>query len=87
MAKLSATRLQAVRCVDGYSPRALLQSTPGGADNQRIEEIKRRIKNQRILPSADIAAMFWGLLTSGSLRRIDVWKTTKRLDQPIDLAA
>src|ERR1700680_3767568 len=56
------------------------------------EEIKRRIKTQTVLPSADTAAMlFWALLASGqiSMRKVDGWHTlaTKPIDQPIDLAA
>src|ERR1700746_731019 len=56
------------------------------------EELKRRIKTQTGLPSADTAAMlFWGLLASGqiNMRKVDGWQTlaTKPIDQPIDLAA
>jgi putative transposase len=56
------------------------------------EELKRRIKTQTVLPSADTAAMmFWALLASGqiSMRKVDGWNTlaTKPTDQPIDLAA
>jgi len=56
------------------------------------EELKRRIKTQTVLPSADTAAMlFWALLASGqiNMRKVDGWKTlaTKPIDQPIDLAA
>ena len=56
------------------------------------EELKRRIKTQTVLPSADTAAMlFWALLASGqiNMRKIDGWQTlaTKPIDQPIDLAA
>jgi putative transposase len=56
------------------------------------EELKRRIKTQTVLPSADTAAMlFWALLASGqmNMRKVDGWQTlaTKPIDQPIDLAA
>ena len=56
------------------------------------EEIKRRIKTQTVLPSADTAAMmFWALLASGqiNMRKVDGWQTlaTRPIDQPIDLAA
>jgi putative transposase len=57
-----------------------------------LEEFKRRIKTQTVLPSADTAAMlFWALLASGqiNMRKVDGWQTlaTKPIDQPIDLAA
>ena len=56
------------------------------------EELRRRIKTQTVLPSAETAAMlFWSLLASGqiSMRKVDGWQT---LGQPpaksmIDLAA
>jgi putative transposase len=56
------------------------------------EELKRRIKTQNVLPSADTAAMlFWALLASGqiNMRKVDGWQTiaTKPIDQPIDLVA
>jgi len=56
------------------------------------EELKRRIKTQTVLPSADTAAMlFWALLASGqiNMRKVDGWQTlaTRPNDQPIDLAA
>jgi len=56
------------------------------------EELKRRIKTQTVLPSADTAAMlFWALLASGQIntRKVDGWQTlaAKPIDQPIDLAA
>jgi len=56
------------------------------------EELKRRIKTQTVLPSADTATMlFWALLASGqiNMRKVDGWQTlaTKTIDQPIDLAA
>src|SRR5436190_18477454 len=56
------------------------------------EELKRRIKTQTVLPSAETAAMlFWALLASGQLnmRKVDGWQTlaTTIIDQPIDLAA
>jgi putative transposase len=56
------------------------------------EELKRRIKTQTVLPSADTAAMlFWALLASGqiNMRKVDGWQTlaTTPIDQPIDLAA
>ena len=56
------------------------------------EEVKRRIKTQTVLPSAETAAMlFWALLASGqiNMRKVDGWQTlaTKLIDQPIDLAA
>jgi len=54
--------------------------------------VKRRIKTQTVLPSADTAAMlFWALLASGqtNMRKVDGWKTlaTKPIDQQFDLAA
>ena len=56
------------------------------------EEVKRRIKTQTVLPSAETAAMlFWALLASGqiTMRKVDGWQS---LGQPpststIDLAA
>ena len=55
------------------------------------KELKRRIKTQIVLPSADTAAMLlWALLASGqiNMRKIDGWQTlaAKPIDQPIDLA-
>jgi hypothetical protein len=54
--------------------------------------LRRQIKTQTVLPSADTAAMlFWALLASGqiSMRKVDGWQTlaTKPIDQPIDRAA
>jgi len=60
---------------------------------ERLHEVlKRRIKTQTVLPSADTTAMlFWALLASGqiNIRKIDGWPTlaTQPIDQPIDLAA
>src|SRR5205807_3512143 len=56
------------------------------------EELKRRIKTQTVLPSAETAAMlFWALLASGqiTMRKVDGWESLdERLsDHPIDLAA
>ena len=56
------------------------------------EELKRRIKTQRVLRSAETAAMLVGaLLASGqtSMRKVDGWRTLARtsIGQPIDLAA
>src|SRR5580765_2957064 len=56
------------------------------------EELKRRIKTQTVLPSAETAAMlFWALLASGqiTMRKVDGWTTLaeKPTDPPIDLAA
>jgi putative transposase len=55
------------------------------------EELKRRIKTQTVLPSAETAAMlFWALLASGQIgmRKVDGWRTlVERLADPIDLAA
>jgi putative transposase len=56
------------------------------------QELKRRIKTQTVLPSADTAAMlFWALLASGqiTMRKVDGWHTlaSKITDQPVDLAA
>src|SRR3712207_3437509 len=60
---------------------------------ERLHEgLRRRIKTQTVLPSAETAAMlFWSLLASGqiSMRKVDGWQT---LGQPpaksmIDLAA
>jgi putative transposase len=42
------------------------------------EELKRRIKTQTVLPSAETAAMlFWALLASGqiTMRKVDGWQT------------
>ena len=55
-------------------------------------EVKRRIKTQTVLPSAETAAMlFWALLASGqiTMRKVDGWQslTQKLADKPIDLAA
>jgi putative transposase len=56
------------------------------------EELKRRIKTQTVLPSAESAAMlFWALLASGqiTMREVDGWQTLAEPppDQPVDLAA
>jgi putative transposase len=56
------------------------------------EELKRRIKTQTVLPSAETAAMlFWALLASGqiTMRKVDGWQSLveKPSDQIIDLAA
>ena len=57
-----------------------------------LEEFKRRIKTQTVLPSAETAALlFWALLASGQITmcKVEGWKTLadKPSDQPIDLAA
>jgi putative transposase len=57
-----------------------------------VSWVKRKIKTQTVLPSADTAALlFCALLASGqiSMRKVDGWKrlATKAIDQPIDLAA
>jgi putative transposase len=52
------------------------------------EEVKRRIKTQTVLPSAETAAMlFWALLASG--RKVDGWESLAESpsDQIIDLVA
>jgi len=55
--------------------------------------LKRRIKTQTVLPSAETAAMlFWALLASGQIimRKVDGWQTLKEplADvTPVDLAA
>src|SRR5215204_4275272 len=56
------------------------------------EEFKRRIKIQRVLPSADTAAMlFWALLASGQIRmrKVDGCPSLALPvgDQPVALAA
>src|SRR4051794_28642970 len=56
------------------------------------EELKRRIKTQTVLPSAETAAMlFWALLASGqiTMRKVDGWQTLAEpaAPLPIDLAA
>ena len=56
------------------------------------EELKRRIKTQTVLPSAETAAMlFWALLASGqiTMRKVDGWRSLndRPSDQSIDLAA
>jgi Transposase, Mutator family len=59
------------------------------------EELKRRIKTQTVLPSAETAAMlFWALPASGqiSMRKVDGWKTLSEKSsassaQLVDLAA
>ena len=55
------------------------------------EELKRRIKTQTVLPSAETAAMlFWALLASGqiTMRKVDSWRSLdeRPSDQTIDLA-
>ena len=57
-----------------------------------IERLKRRIKTQTVLPSAETAAMlFWALLASGqiTMRKVDGWQTLSQelAPQCIDLAA
>jgi hypothetical protein len=66
-------------------------------DGEVVSPIKRRIKTQTVLPSAETAAMlFWALLASGQIvmRKVDGWKTLTekpseqiKLDQKIDIAA
>src|SRR3954454_1552556 len=57
------------------------------------EELKRRIKTQTVLPSAETAAMlFWALLASGqiTMRKVDGWQTLGQpliTTAPLDLAA
>src|ERR1700737_1838453 len=56
------------------------------------EELKRRIKTQTVLPSAETAAMlFWALLASGqiTMRKVDGWRSLNDTpsNQTIDLAA
>jgi transposase-like protein len=56
------------------------------------EELKRRIKTQTVLPSAETAAMlFWALLAAGQvqMRKVDGWLTLAEplSKRPIDLAA
>ncbi len=56
------------------------------------EELKRRIKTQTVLPSAETAAMlFWALLASGqiTMRKVDGWQSLAEpaTTLPIDLAA
>jgi putative transposase len=56
------------------------------------EELKRRIKTQTVLPSAETAAMLlWALLASGqvTMRKVDGWQTLaeRPADLPVDLAA
>jgi transposase-like protein len=56
------------------------------------EELKRRIKTQTVLPSAETAAMlFWALLASGqiTMRKVDGWQSLGQApaDGAIDLAA
>jgi hypothetical protein len=66
-----------------------------GAHHQRhrapASGVKRRIKTQTVLPSAETAAMlFWALLASGQivLRKVDGWASIAQpLAEPIDLAA
>jgi hypothetical protein len=70
----------------------MIEAICWGATAIRRGSLKRRIKTQTVLPSADIAAMlFWALLASGqiNMRKVDGWQTlaTKPIDQPIDLAA
>ena len=57
--------------------------------HEEFRRFKRRIKTQTVLPSADTAAMlFWALLASGQIRKVDGWQTLlKPSNQPIDLAA
>jgi transposase-like protein len=57
------------------------------------EELKRRIKTQTVLPSAETAAMlFWALLASGqiTMRKVDGWQTLAEKPVPavpLELAA
>lgn len=56
------------------------------------EELKRRIKTQCLLPSAETACMlFWALLASGqiTLRKVDGWQSlhVAPCRQNLDLAA
>jgi putative transposase len=50
------------------------------------EELKRRIKTQTVLPSAETAAMlFWALLASGqiTMRKVDGWQTLAEKPVPL----
>jgi putative transposase len=54
--------------------------------------LKRRIKTQTVLPSAETAAMlFWALLASGqiTMRKVDGWQSLADTpsDQIFDIAA
>jgi hypothetical protein len=81
-------------CSSQHPIRSLSQSRGPGLARwiERLhEEFKRRIKTQRVLPSAESAAMlFWALLASGqiTMRKVDGWQslTQKLADKPIDLA-
>jgi putative transposase len=69
----------------------LLAAAPNGRERAH-HQVKRRIKTQTILPSAESAAMlFWALLASGQihLRRVDGWQSiaTPCTNQPVALAA
>jgi hypothetical protein len=68
------------------------QARTTNAVERLLEEFKRRIKTQTVLPSAETAAMlFWALLASGqiNMRKVDGWQTLpeKILPQSIDLTA
>ena len=57
-----------------------------------LEEFKRRIKTQCMLPCAETACMlFWALLASGqiTLRKVDGWQTLHiaPAEQQLDLVA
>jgi putative transposase len=62
-----------------------------GIEGGVVSEVKRRIKTQTVLPSADTAMLFWALLASGQIhmRKVDGWQplATAPIAHPIDLAA
>jgi hypothetical protein len=73
-----------------HCPRRSPHSIFSGRNSRPQTEtgsIKRRIKTQTVLPSADTAAMlFWALLASGqiNMRKVDGWQSlaTTPIDQP-----
>jgi transposase-like protein len=76
----------------GLPPMQWRSARTTNAIERLHEELKRRIKTQTVLPSAETAAMlFWALLASGqiTMRKVDGWQTLPLapIDQPIDLAA
>ena len=81
---ISDIRFHGVISIGATTPIRLVETTR--------RTIRRRIKTQTVLPSAETAAtLFWGLLASGqmTMRKVDGWQSLaeKPSDQIIDLAA
>jgi putative transposase len=73
-----------------YPPEQWRSLRTTNAIERLLEDFKRRIKTQCLLPCAETAAMLlWALLASGQIimRRVDGWQTLERSPTHLDLAA